>query len=92
MSFEVGSVPALSGSVFATDKKILCCSGPPLPETLKLLAPLANLEVLSLSHNKLGGTITADVSVFTNLKKLRMAVCGLDGKLLSTRSERVILC
>ena len=67
---------------------MLCCTGPPLPETLKLLAPLANLEELSLTGNELGGTITADVIVLANLKELNLASMGLDGKSLSTRSER----
>ena len=67
---------------------MLCCSGPPLPETLKLLAPLANLEVLSLRNNGLGGTIAADVSVFTKLKTLDLANIFLAGKPLSIRTER----
>ena len=66
----------------------LCCAGPPLPEALKLLAPLANIEELSLGGNKLGGTITADVAVFTKLKKLELCSMALDGKIGSTRSER----
>ena len=66
-----------------------CCAGPPLPEALKLLAPLANIEELSLGGNKLGGTITADVAVFKKLEKLNMTNCSLDGKLLSTRTERL---
>ena len=65
---------------------MLCCTGPPLPEALKLLAPLTNLEVLSLSNNKLGGAITADVAVFANLKELGLYNVGLDGKPLSIRS------
>ena len=83
--------PALSGSVFATEN-VLCCAGPPLPEALKLLAPLANLEELSLGGNALGGTITADVEVFTKLKKLDLHGMGLDGKRLSIRTERFSLC
>ena len=79
------SVP--SGSVFATEK-MLCCSGPPLPEALKLLAPLANIEELSLSGNKLGGTITADVAVFKKLKKLDLRRMSLGGTIGSTRPER----
>ena len=78
--------PAPSGSVFATES-VLCCAGPPLPEALKLLAPLANLEELSLGGNALGGTITADVVVFKKLKKLDVQGMGLDGKRLSTRTE-----
>ena len=68
---------------------MLCCAGPPLPEALKLLAPLANLEELSLGGNALGGTITADVEVFTKLKKLDLRGMGFDGKRLSIRSERL---
>ena len=64
--------------MFATEN-MRCCAGPPLPETLQLLARLANLEVLSLGGNALGGTITADVEVFTKLKKLDLHGMGLDG-------------
>ena len=57
---------------------------------LQTLEPLASsLEVLNLSRNKLGGAITADVAVFNKLKKLDLSSTGLDGKLLSTRSERL---
>ena len=70
---------------------MLCCSGPPLPEALKLLAPLANIEELSLGGNKLGGTITADVAVFKKLKQLYLINMGLNGKSLSIRSERFYL-
>ena len=66
----------------------MCRTGPPLPETLKLLAPLANLEELNLGGNKLGGVITANVAAFANLKMLVLYEMGLDGKPLSTRPER----
>ena len=79
----------LSGPVVATES-MLCCTGPPLPETLKLLAPLANLEVLSLGGNMLGGAITADVIVFANLKELVLSNMGLGGKPLSIRADRII--
>ena len=56
------------------------CAGPPLPETLRLLAPLAsNLEMLSLGGNKLGGTITDDIAVFTKLTELGLYDMGLEG-------------
>ena len=55
-------------------------------QTLEPLAP--SLEVVNLSGNELGGAITADVAVFKKLKKLDLSSTGLDGKLLSTRSER----
>ena len=77
----------LSGSVFATEN-VLCCAGPPLPGALKLLAPLANLEELSLGGNALGGTITADVAVFKKLKKLDLSSMILGGKPLSIHIER----
>ncbi len=54
--------------------------GPPLPETLRLLAPLAsNLEMLNLAKNPLGGTITADIRAFTKLTELSLYEMGLDG-------------
>ena len=62
---------------FVFAESMPCCSGRTLPETLKLLAPLANLEVLSLSGNQLGGTITADVAAFTKLEKLELSRMGL---------------
>ena len=67
---------------------MLCCSGPPLPEALKLLAPLANIEELHLDGNELGGTMTADVAVFKKLKKLGLSRMGLNGKIGRTRPER----
>ena len=57
------------------------CAGPPLPETLRLLTPLASkLEKLSLSGNKLGGTITTDIAAFTKLTMLELSWMGLEGK------------
>ena len=54
--------------------------GPPLPETLRLLAPLAlNLEMLNLNGNELGGTITEDIAAFTKLTELRLEGMGLEG-------------
>ena len=87
ISSKVGSAPVLSGPVVATEN-MLCCTGPPLPEALKLLAPLANLEVLSLSGNELGGAITADVAVFNKLKNLYLSNMNLIGESLSIRPER----
>ena len=56
------------------------CAGPPLPETLRLLAPLApKLEILNLGGNKLGGTITDDVAAFTNLTELWLDYMDLEG-------------
>ena len=56
------------------------CAGPPLPETLRLLAPLAsNLKKLYLGGNKLGGTITDDIAAFTKLTELVLYSMDLEG-------------
>ena len=57
-------------------------AGIPLQETIKLLSPLTELEELNLGENKLGGAITADVAVFTKLKRLILFDMRLDGKSL----------
>ena len=45
-----------------------------------MLLPLATtLEELSLSGNKLGGTITDDIASFTKLKTLWLSQMGLKG-------------
>ena len=40
------------------------------------------------SPHKFTGGIPSEWGALTNLKELKMAYCGLDGKPLSTRSER----
>ena len=55
-------------------------TGPPLPELLILLAPLAKtLEKLFLNWNKLGGTITADIAAFGKLTELCLVDMALRG-------------
>ena len=66
---------------------MLCCTGPPLPDALNLLAPLVYLEELSLRGSDLGGAIPPDVVGFNSLKKLNLASMSLDGKPLGTRAE-----
>ena len=56
-----------------------------------------SLEVLDVSGDgykphKFTGGIPSEWGALTNLKELKMASCGLDGRPLSIRSERVILC
>ena len=61
-------------------EKRIARTGPPLPETLCLLAPLVpTLEKLDLGGNKLGGTITDDISSFTKLTELALYKMNLDG-------------
>ena len=56
-------------------------AGPPLPETLRLLAPLApTLEMLNLSFSELGGTITGDITAFTKLTELGLKSMDLEGE------------
>ena len=66
-------------------EKRIARTGPSLPETLRLLAPLAStLEQLNLSENKLGGTITPDIAAFTKLTVLGLSSMGLEGASLGT--------
>ena len=80
------SASGLSG-FFATENDCVCAG--PLPKVLP-----TSLEVLDVSgpyddpHKFIGG-IPSEWGALTNLKKLTMAYCGLDGKLLSTRTERL---
>ena len=62
--------------------------GPSLDETLRMLKPLApTLEVLVLSCNKLGGTITDDIAAFTKLTKLDLFGMDLNGTFVDTRAR-----
>ena len=55
-------------------------TGPPLPKTLQLLAPLAaTLEELNLGGNKLGGAITDGIAPFTKLTELSLGEMDLRG-------------
>ena len=55
-------------------------TGPPLHETIRLLSPLTKLEELNLKSHSLGGIISVDIGVFTNLKKLILPHMSLRGK------------
>ena len=52
---------------------------------LKPLAP--TLKTLSLSGNKLGGTITDDIAAFTKLTELRLWGMDLKGTFVDTRAR-----
>ena len=49
----------------------------------------SSLEVFNLGQNEFTGGIPSEWGALANLKELKMDFCGLDGKLLSTRSERL---
>ena len=83
---KVSSASGLSG-LFATENDCVCAG--PLPKVLP-----TSLEVLDVSGgfrnpHKFTGGIPPEWGALTNLKELKMANCGLDGKPLSTRSERL---
>ena len=71
-------------TTYTADAKIekrIVRAGPPLPETLRLLSPLApTLKKLNLGGNKLGGTITGDIMAFTKLTELRLVGMRLEGE------------
>ena len=76
--------------IFATEIDVTFYAGP-LPKVLP-----SSLETLQLGHdnlyasnnNKFEGGIPAEWAGLTNLKKLNVVDCGLDGKPLSTHTER----
>ena len=73
--------------IFATEIDVFFDAGP-LPKVL-----LISLEVFNLGDdwgntNTFTGGIPSEWGALENLKELKMAACGLDAKLLSTRSER----
>ena len=80
--------------IAATELGVLFRAGP-LPEALPI-----SLEVLNLAGgdpdqgettpHKFTGGIPPKWCTLANLKELEMSNCGLDGKLLSTRAERVM--
>ena len=86
------SAPILSGLIVATELGVLFRAGP-LPNVLP-----TSLEILKLaggaswdegtSHRFTGG-LPSEWGALTNLKELTMANCSLDGKLLSTGTERL---
>ena len=75
---QTGAAPHPRPSLRPNDR---AHTGPPLNETLKLLAPLApTLEKLDLSHNPdIGGTIAVEITMFTKLTSLRLYNMSLQG-------------
>ena len=58
-----------------------------LPKVLPVSLEVLNFGVNG-NTNKFTGGIPSEWGALTNLKELKMAACGLDGKPLSIRSER----
>ena len=84
---KVSSASGLSSSIFATKND--CVYAGPLPKVLPI-----SLEVLDVSGvfgnpHKFTGGVPSEWGALTNLKELKMILCGLDGKPLSIRTERL---
>jgi hypothetical protein len=64
-----------------------------LPTSLEVLHLTGGSGGLYGNPHKFAGGIPPEWGALTNLKELSMSYCGLDGKLLSTRTEHFIfLC
>ena len=63
-----------------------------MPKVLPISLEVFNLGDDWKNNNKFTGGIPSEWGALTNLKELNMAYCGLDGKLLSTRTERLRIC
>ena len=75
---------------FATEIDVAFYAGP-LPRVLPISLEVFTLDRYTSNTNKFTGGIPSEWGALTNLKELNMVACGLDGKPLRTRSERVIL-
>ena len=74
--------------IFATEIGVAFYAGP-LPKVLPISLEVFNLGDYSNNTNKFTGGIPSEWGALTNLKELKMVACGLDGKPLRTRSERL---
>ena len=73
---------------FATEIDVAFYAGP-LPNVLPISLEVFNLGDYSNNTNKFTGGIPSEWGALTNLKELNMVACGLDGKPLRTRTERL---
>ena len=69
-----------------------CCFAGELPKEL----PVVSLEVLNFGDsiyntNKFTGGVPSEWGALTNLRKLKMVACGLNGKPLSIRTEHLLI-
>ena len=76
--------------IFATEIGVAFYAGP-LPKVLPISLEVFNLGDGFRNTNKFTGGIPSEWGALTNLKELKMAFCGLDGKPLRTRTERLWL-
>ena len=60
-----------------------------MPKVLPVSLEVLNFGVNYDNTNKFTGGIPSEWGALTNLKELKMASCGLDGKPLSIRTERL---
>ena len=86
MSSKVGSAPGLSA--FPSQLNWHCVCAGPLPKVLPISLEVLNVSGVGYEPHKFTGGIPSEWGALTNLKELNMTNCSLDGKLLSTRSER----
>ena len=63
-----------------------------LPKELPVSLEVLNFGEHYGNNNKFTGGIPSEWGALTNLKDLKMVACGLDGKALSTRAERLCIC
>ena len=75
--------------IFATEIDVAFYAGP-LPKMLPISLEVFHLGDNFRKTNKFTGGIPSEWGALTNLKELKIVACGLDGKPLRTRSERVI--
>ena len=85
--------PVLSGFVLLLTFHACLTGGLPkhLPVSLEILQ-LGPDDWRDRNDNSFDGGIPAEWGSLTNLKKLNIAKCGLDGKPLSIRTERFDRC
>ena len=84
------SEPGLSG-LSSRLKLMLFFYAGPLPKVLPVSLEVLTFGVNYKNTNKFTGGIPSEWGALANLKKLKMASCGLDGRPLSIRAEHFIL-
>ena len=75
--------------IFATSEIDVAFYAGPLPKVLPISLEEFNLGDDRFNTNKFTGGIPSEWGALTNLKELKMAACGLDGKPPRTCTERL---